>query len=56
MIYKPPMNISKRDMSIQYVFLAGSIEMGKATDWQSEMTEFFIKEGFGVFNPRRRIS
>lgn len=53
MIYKPPMNISKRDMSIQYVFLAGSIEMGKATDWQSKITEFFIKEGFGVFNPRR---
>lgn len=53
MIYKPPMNISKRDMSIKHVFLAGSIEMGKAEDWQAEMTDFFNLHNWGVFNPRR---
>jgi len=53
MIYKPPMNISKRDMDKNHVFLAGSIEMGKAEDWQSEMTKFFNELDWGVFNPRR---
>lgn len=53
MIHKPPMNLSERDMSKQYVFLAGSIEMGKAIDWQSEMSEFFNSKNIGVFNPRR---
>lgn len=47
------MNITKRDMSKPHVFLAGSIEMGKAVDWQSEMTQFFNQIGWGVFNPRR---
>ena len=47
------MNIAKRDMTINHVFLAGSIEMGKAEDWQSDMTKFFNELGWGVFNPRR---
>lgn len=47
------MNISKRDMSKNHVFLAGSIEMGKAEDWQSQMTQFFNELDWGVFNPRR---
>ncbi len=53
MIYKPPMNIAKRDMSKKHAFLAGSIEMGKAEDWQAEMTKFFNELDWGVFNPRR---
>jgi hypothetical protein len=53
MIYKPPMNIAKRDMVTRHVFLAGSIEMGKAEDWQAHMTEFFNLHNWGVFNPRR---
>ena len=53
MIYKPPMNIAKRDMATRYVFLAGSIENGKAEDWQAEMTKFFNLHNWGVFNPRR---
>jgi len=53
LIFKPPMNIAKRDMTKKYVFLAGSIEMGKAEDWQAEMTEFFNLHDWGVFNPRR---
>ena len=53
MIYKPPQNITKRDMSKKYVFLAGSIEMGSAEDWQKNITNFFVDNGWGVFNPRR---
>lgn len=37
MIYKPPMNIAKRDRDKKSVFLAGSIEMGKAEDWQKKL-------------------
>ena len=58
MIYKPPMNIAKRDMATRYVFLAGSIGGNLETgtlceDWQAEMTEFFNLHNWGVFNPRR---
>ena len=58
MIYKPPMNIAKRDMLKKHVFLAGSIGgnvelTSLCKDWQSEMTEFFTSLGYGVFNPRR---
>jgi len=47
------MNIAKRDRSHKYVFLGGSIEMGKAIDWQSGETIFVNELGLGVFNPRR---
>jgi hypothetical protein len=47
------MNIAKRDMATNHIFLAGSIEMGKAEDWQADMTEFFNLHNWGVFNPRR---
>jgi len=54
MIYKPPMNIAKRDFTKKYVFLGGSIGAEKqCEDWQSEITDFFIKNDWGVFNPRR---
>ena len=53
MIFTPPHNISKRDFDKPTVFLAGSIEMGKAEDWQSEMSQFFHKLDYSVFNPRR---
>jgi hypothetical protein len=53
MIYKPPSNIAERDRSVKYVFLAGSIEMGAAEDWQTKMATFFKNKGYGVFNPRR---
>jgi hypothetical protein len=36
------------------VFLAGSIEMGKAEDWQSKAADYFEHQGYGVFNPRRK--
>lgn len=53
MIFTPPLNISKRDFDRPTVFLAGSIEMGKAEDWQTEMARFFFESGYTVFNPRR---
>ena len=53
MEFTPPMNISKRDRSIKSVFLAGSIEMNTAHNWQREMSEFFGMQDINVFNPRR---
>jgi hypothetical protein len=35
------------------VFLAGSIEMGKAEDWQTNLSNIFNDNGWNVFNPRR---
>ena len=53
MILKPPSNITKRDISRKSVFLAGSIEMGKAEDWQKDMEQFFDYLSYDIFNPRR---
>jgi nucleoside 2-deoxyribosyltransferase-like protein len=36
------------------VFLAGSIDMGKARDWQSEVTAALSQLPLTVFNPRRK--
>ena len=54
-IYKPP------DRSIfnqhrpykKYVFLAGSIEMGRAEDWQDRVGRLISNTGINVLNPRR---
>lgn len=54
MIYTPPQNLALRDKTKQYVFLAGSIEMGKAIDWQTDMAQFFLERDYGSFNPRRK--
>lgn len=35
------------------VFLAGSIDQGKAVDWQSQITELLSDYEITVFNPRR---
>lgn len=53
MIFYPPDNISFRDVEKDSVFLAGSIEMGKAKDWQTKSSDF-LKSYFEVFNPRRK--
>lgn len=53
MIYKPPANISKRNITKKSVFLAGSIEMGVAVDWQADLGLYFLEKGWDVFNPRR---
>jgi hypothetical protein len=53
MIYLPPQNIALRCRSKKSVFLAGSIEMGVAEDWQTTMGKWFLSLGWNVFNPRR---
>ena len=35
------------------IFLAGSIEQGKAVDWQQSACQFFNKQEGYIFNPRR---
>ena len=35
------------------VFLAGSIEMGKAEDWQAKVQDLLKDENVAVYNPRR---
>lgn len=53
MNYKPPQNIQYRDTNNKYIFLGGSIEMGKAIDWQNEVSIFLNTLNIGTFNPRR---
>lgn len=51
-IVKPPASIPKK-ISDKSVFLAGSIEMGKAEDWQSKVERLLTDEDVMIFNPRR---
>jgi len=48
--FKAPETIEVSDMSI---FLAGSIEMGKAEDWQTTFTKAFNNKDVCIYNPRR---
>lgn len=52
MVIKAPNNINQRDIHKPSMFLAGSIEMGQAENWQDIMTKYFEKD-FNIFNPRR---
>ena len=47
---KPPKMAKIKGVS---VFLAGSIEMGAAEDWQSKVAKSMIGHDATVFNPRR---
>jgi Nucleoside 2-deoxyribosyltransferase like len=49
-IIKSPGNIHI-DSALPSVFLGGSIEMGKAEDWQAIIAEQL--DGFVIYNPRR---
>lgn len=53
MIYLPPQNIALRCRSKKSVFLAGSIELGLAENWQLVIGKWFLSMGWNVFNPRR---
>lgn len=54
MIYVSPQNIAHRNRDYLSVFLAGSIEMGQAEDWQKDVSEFLLKKwNYNIFNPRR---
>lgn len=55
MIIKPPVYAPDPHPSIKHIFLAGSIEMGKAIDWQSELSEKLShgRKPLIICNPRR---
>jgi hypothetical protein len=50
-IYKSPEEIPLKN-DIKTIFLAGSIEMDKAIDWQKYCEEA-LKDNYIIFNPRR---
>lgn len=52
-IYKPPHEISATDLNKFKIFLAGSIEMDTATDWQQKITEILSNFDMVILNPRR---
>lgn len=52
-VIKPPTRVEDTGESRYRVFLAGSIEMGKAVDWQSQITEALKDLDIDVYNPRR---
>ncbi|KAJ7485377.1 hypothetical protein FB451DRAFT_1027210 [Mycena latifolia] len=49
-VYKPPGNV---EISGRSVFLAGSIEMGAAEDWQTALTNRISHLPITILNPRR---
>ena len=51
-ILKPPSPI-EFDRSLPSVFLAGSIEMGRAAPWQTEVEHALALESLVILNPRR---
>jgi len=54
MIFEAPQSTAIRNHNNPSVFLAGSIEMGKAEGWQTQLAKDFDRIGWDVFNPRRR--
>lgn len=52
-LYKPPQNIALRNRERKSVFLAGSIEMGTAENWQDIVGEYFRVHNWDILNPRR---
>ena len=51
-IYKSPESIEEIDKNVKSIFLAGSIEMDKAVNWQKKC-ETLLLEKYIIFNPRR---
>lgn len=54
-IIKPPHPITKAGVNIRAIFLAGSIEMGIAEDWQTRVENYFKEypNDTVILNPRR---
>lgn len=56
-VFTPPFNIAQRNFNHLSIFLAGSIDMGKAINWQEEFIQKAQKvdklKDCNVFNPRR---
>ncbi|MBE9033381.1 nucleoside 2-deoxyribosyltransferase domain-containing protein [filamentous cyanobacterium LEGE 11480] len=51
-VIKPPTPLDRINWE-QSVFLAGSIEMGKAIDWQAQITTELADKDLTILNPRR---
>lgn len=51
-IYKSPESIENINQDVLTIFLAGSIEMDKAIDWQKKC-EQILSNKYIIFNPRR---
>ena len=55
-IYTPPTEIEEEDYINHMVFLAGSIEMDKAVNWQNEIASELEKlPNLTILNPRRSV-
>ena len=52
-IIKPPHPIHNNPNNNTTVFLAGSIEMGAAVDWQTMLADEFLSKNITFYNPRR---
>ena len=52
-VLKPPASLDAFQTAAFKVFLAGSIEMGGAQDWQSTVSQSLQNENMTVLNPRR---
>lgn len=52
MVIKAPHDTNQKDRTKRSIFLAGSIEMGTAVDWQDAITKIYQLR-FNIFNPRR---
>jgi hypothetical protein len=51
-VFKPPTSFMA-PAGVRVVFLAGSIEMGLAEDWQTKLTAALASRDVTVLNPRR---
>ena len=54
-LLKPPLQLTQDqiDNGNITIFLAGSIEMGKTEDWQSEIQNILQDSSVTIFSPRR---
>jgi len=52
-VIKPPAKVFDGPYKNKKIFLAGSIEMGKAEDWQTKVIEAVQDSDRIIFNPRR---
>ena len=53
-VIKPPFPLSKEGVNVTSIFLAGSIEMGLAEDWQKKVQDHLSdRKDLVVLNPRR---
>lgn len=53
-VFKPPTPIDFLRLSTRLsIGLFGSIEQGKASNWQQQATDYFANDDIDIYNPRR---